>query len=149
MRISDWSSDVCSSDLYPRAYDATLLFPIPRAHGRAEIGLDDGATLPFTGADRWHAYEVSWLDARGKPMVATLTFSVPASTPRLVESKSLKLYLNSFNGTRFGDADEVRMRIAADLSLAAGGKVIVAEGLPPIAANARGGPMPDDFLQIG
>src|SRR3546814_15078994 len=102
--------------------------------------------MPCTGSDRWHAYEVSWLDARGKPRGATLTFSVPASTPRLVESKSLKLYLNSFNGTRFGDADEVRMRIAADLSLAAGGEVIVAEGLPPIAANARGGSMPDDFL---
>ena len=122
---------------YPREYDASLLFPIPRAHGRAALGLADGDVLPFTGADRWHAYEVSWLDARGKPVVATLNFSVPADTPRLVESKSLKLYLNSFNGTRFDDAGAVRERIAADLSLAAGGEVTVAEGLPPMAG--RGG----------
>ena len=121
---------------YPREYDASLLFPIPRALGRAEIGLAEGAALPFTGADRWHAYEVSWLDARGKPVVATLTFSVPAGTPRLVESKSLKLYLNSFNGTRFASAAEVRARIATDLSLAAGGEVVVGEGLPLMAANA-------------
>ena len=122
---------------YPREYDASLLFPIPRAHGRAALGLGDGDELPFTGADRWHAYEVSWLDARGKPVVATLNFSVQADTPRLVESKSLKLYLNSFNGTRFDDAGAVRERIAADLSLAAGGEVTVAEGLPPMAG--RGG----------
>src|SRR5690606_17059342 len=69
-------------------------------------------------------------------VVATLTFSVPAGTPRLVESKSLKLYLNSFNGTRFADAAEVRARIAADLSRAAGGEVNVIDGLPPIAAGA-------------
>ena len=122
---------------YPREYDASLLFPIPRAHGRAALGLGDGDELPFIGADRWHAYEVSWLDARGKPVVATLNFSVPADTPRLVESKSLKLYLNSVNGTRFDDAGAVRERIAADLSLAAGGEVTVAEGLPPMAG--RGG----------
>ena len=122
---------------YPREYDASLLFPIPRAHGRAALGLGDGDELPFIGTDRWHAYEVSWLDARGKPVVATLNFSVPADTPRLVESKSLKLYLNSFNGTRFDDAGAVRERIAADLSLAAGGEVTVAEGLPPMAG--RGG----------
>ena len=124
---------------YPREYDASLLFPIPRAHGRAALGLGDGDELPFIGTDRWHAYEVSWLDARGKPVVATLNFSVPADTPRLVESKSLKLYLNSFNGTRFDDAGAVRERIAADLSLAAGGEVTVAEGLPPMAGRGGGG----------
>jgi len=118
---------------YPRQYDATLLFPIPRAQGRASLGLADGAPLPFAGHDRWHAYEVSWLDPRGKPVVATLTLTVPADTPHLVESKSLKLYLNSFNGTRFADAGEVRARIAADLSRAAGGPVQVAPGLPPVA----------------
>ena len=121
---------------YPREYDASLLFPISRAHGRAELGLADGDALPFVGTDRWHAYEVSWLDARGKPLVATLTFSVPADTPRLVESKSLKLYLNSFNGTRFADAEEMRARIAGDLSLATGGQVAVEAGLPPFAAEA-------------
>ena len=83
---------------YPREYDAALLFPIPRALGRGHIGVDDAAP-PFVGVDRWHAYELSWLDARGKPRVATATFDVPADSPNLVESKSLKLYLNSFNAT--------------------------------------------------
>ena len=118
---------------YPRHYDAALLFPIPRAAGRGEIGIGDA--LPFAGHDRWHAYELSWLDARGKPVVATATFTVPATTPRLVESKSLKLYLNSLNATRFDDADAARACIAADLSHAAGGEVAVAYGLPPFAAT--------------
>ncbi|MCA0393160.1 MAG: NADPH-dependent 7-cyano-7-deazaguanine reductase QueF [Proteobacteria bacterium] len=113
---------------YPRHYDASLLFPIPRAAARAELGL--GADLPFAGHDRWHAYELSWLDARGKPRVATATITVPATTPHLVESKSLKLYLNAFNATRFDEAGDVRTRIARDLSQAAGGEVAVDFGLP-------------------
>ena len=118
---------------YPRHYDATLLFPIPRAAAREELGL--GAALPFAGHDRWHAYELSWLDANGKPMVATATLTVPADSPNLVESKSLKLYLNSCNATRFADADTVRARIAADLSQAAGAPVDVVFGLPPFASG--------------
>ena len=121
---------------YPRGYDATLLFPIARAQGRAALGFAAGAALPFDGNDRWHAYEVSWLDLRGKPVVATLTITVPADTPNLVESKSLKLYLNSFNATRFADAGEVRARITADLSRVAGGLVRVEDGLPPMASGA-------------
>lgn len=116
---------------YPRGYDASLLFPIPRAHGRAALGLHDGEPLPFAGADRWNAYELGWLDARGKPAVATATFTVPADSPSLVESKSLKLYLNSLNGARFDDAEAVRARIAEDLSRAAGAPVHVMFGLPP------------------
>src|SRR5690606_11907367 len=116
---------------YPREYDAALLFPIARALGRGEMGLA-GDALPFTGHDRWHCYELGWLDGRGKPHVATATLAVPADSPNLVESKSLKLYLNSFNATRFEHADAVRERIAADLSRAAGAPVSVAFGLPPI-----------------
>ena len=119
---------------YPRHYDASLLFPIDRAQGRAALGIADAA-LPFIGADRWNAYEVSWLDPRGKPVVATLSLSVPADTPRLVESKSLKLYLNSFNATRFDDAATVRARIGADLSQVAGGVVTVTDGLPPMRGD--------------
>ncbi|GAB2518411.1 NADPH-dependent 7-cyano-7-deazaguanine reductase QueF [Lysobacter humi (ex Lee et al. 2017)] len=115
---------------YPREYDAALLFPIPRAQGRAGLGI--AAPLPFTGHDRWHAYELSWLDRRGKPHVATATLCVPASSPNLVESKSLKLYLNSFNSTVFDGYEEVRARIAADVSHAAGADVSVTFGLPPI-----------------
>lgn len=116
---------------YPREYDASLLFPIARSLGRAHIGLSDDA-LPFVGIDRWHAYELSWLDARGKPRVGTATLSVPATSPQLIESKSLKLYLNSFNATRFDDDATVLSTIARDLSAAAGAPVEVAFGLPPI-----------------
>lgn len=115
---------------YPSHYDPGLLFPFARSVGRDALGL--GTALPFTGFDRWNAYELSWLDARGKPVVATATFSVPADSPNLVESKSLKLYLNSFNAARFDEADAVRARIAADLSAAAGAPVAVAFGLPPM-----------------
>ena len=119
---------------YPDRYDAGLLFPIPRALGRGEIGLrDDG--LPFAGHDRWHAYELSWLDARGKPVVATATLAVPADSPHLVESKSLKLYLNSLNAARFEFPERVRETIAADLSRAAGAPVSVEFGLPPFEAD--------------
>src|SRR5690606_12307063 len=118
---------------YPSQYDPALLFPIPRAPARAALGLD--AQPPFTGHDRWQAYELSWLDARGKPVAATATFTVPASTPHLVESKSLKLYLNSLNAERFDSAEQARLRIAGDLSQAAGGPVEVRFGLPPLAGD--------------
>ncbi len=120
---------------YPRQYDPGLLFPIARAHGRASLGLDDDSTLPFEGKDRWHAYELGWLDLRGKPVVATATITVPAQSPRLIESKSLKLYLNSLNAARLDTADAVRARIARDLSQTAGAPVEVAFGLPAIAAH--------------
>jgi 7-cyano-7-deazaguanine reductase len=119
---------------YPRRYDAGLLHPIARAAGRAELGITKGR-LPFAGHDRWHAYELSWLDRRGKPQVATATFTVPADSPSLVESKSLKLYLNSLNATAFDDREAVRARIAADLSAAAGAPVAVVFGLPAYAAD--------------
>jgi 7-cyano-7-deazaguanine reductase len=121
---------------YPRGYDPTLLFPIPRAHGRAGLGLADIA-LPFAGMDRWHAYELGWLDARGKPVVATATVTVPAQSPQLIESKSLKLYLNSLNAARFDTAEAARACIVRDLSQAAGAAVEVVFGLPPMAQSDR------------
>lgn len=117
---------------YPTQYDAGLLFPIPRAAARSEIGLS-GQGLPFLGEDRWHVYELGWLDARGKPCVATATLWVPATSPNLIESKSLKLYLNSLNGARFNRAEAVRERITTDLSACAGADVRVEFGLPPVA----------------
>ena len=117
---------------YPTQYDASLLYPIPRAAARTQLGLHADA-LPFIGIDRWQVFELSWLDRHGKPCVATACLQVPADTPNLVESKSLKLYLNSFNASRFDDAEAVRACIEADLSRAAGGKVGLAFGLPPFA----------------
>jgi len=99
---------------YADQYDPTLLYPIARAPKRAEIGVP--ATPPFIGADLWTAYELSWLNLRGKPQVAIAQFTVPAETPNIIESKSLKLYLNSYNNTRLADAAEVQARLRADLS---------------------------------
>lgn len=118
---------------YPADYDPGLLFPISRHPARDALGI--GAAPPFAGHDRWHAYELSWLDARGKPCVATATFVVPCGSPNLIESKSLKLYLNSLNAHRIGDTDAVRALIARDLSQAAGARVAVAFGLPPLQEN--------------
>ena len=102
-------------------YDPALLFPIPRAAGRQ--GLASAASLPFHGVDIWNAYELSWLDARGKPQVALGEFRIPASSPNLIESKSFKLYLNSINQTRYTDVAQVRARLVADLSAAAGAEI--------------------------
>lgn len=99
---------------YIDQYDPSLLFPIPRAAKRAEIGLT--GRLPFFGADIWTAYELSWLTPRGKPQVALAHVTVPCETPNIIESKSFKLYLNSFNNTRLGGPDEVRERLRADIS---------------------------------
>ncbi len=101
---------------YKDQYDASLLFPIPRLPKRREIGVP--ATLHFLGADLWTAYELSWLNARGKPQVAIAHVTVPCETPNIIESKSFKLYLNSYNNTKFADAAEVLARLRTDLSAA-------------------------------
>jgi len=112
-------SQLGKTSAYIDQYDASLLFPIPRAAKRAEIGLGgdgDGSAMPFFGADLWTAFELSWLNTRGKPQVAMAHITVPCETPNIVESKSFKLYLNSFNNTRFADTQAVRDRIRADIS---------------------------------
>ncbi len=110
-------SQLGKSSAYVDQYDASLLFPIPRAGKRAEIGIAGAA--PFFGADMWTAFELSWLNLRGKPQVALAHFTIPAETPNIIESKSFKLYLNSFNNTRFADASEVLARLRADIAEAA------------------------------
>ncbi|MDF2482811.1 MAG: preQ(1) synthase [Stenotrophomonas indicatrix] len=122
---------------YPSQYDPGLLFPIPRVGARAEIGLDEAA-LPFVGHDRWHAFELSWLDPRGKPQVAVATVQVPCTSPRLIESKSFKLYLNSLNSTRIDSAEALRERLVADLSACAGAPVQVTFGLPALRESPLG-----------
>ncbi len=107
---------------YPERYDAGLLYPIPRAANRAPLGIEEGI-LPFVGEDEWHAFEVSWLNARGKPIVAVARFRLPADSPRLIESKSWKLYLNGFNQTRFASQEEVQATLERDLAQAAGSAV--------------------------
>jgi 7-cyano-7-deazaguanine reductase len=109
---------------YCDQYAPELLFPIPRRIKRNEIGIDEAA-LPFVGEDLWNAYELSWLNDKGKPVVAVGRFRVPADSPNLIESKSFKLYLNSFNQTRFADIEAVANTLARDLSAAAGSTVDV------------------------
>ena len=108
------NSQLGKSSYYIDQYDASLLFPIPRSGKRAEIGIAGAA--PFMGADMWTAFELSWLNLRGKPQVALAHFTVPCDTPNIIESKSFKLYLNSFNNTRFADAEAVKAVLRADLS---------------------------------
>lgn len=115
---------------YPDRYDPGLLFPIPRATQRAAIGIESGEALPFHGVDIWNAYELSWLDARGKPEVALAEFRVPATTPNIVESKSFKLYLGGYHQERIVDREEMQTRLARDLSAATGGDVEVALTMP-------------------
>ncbi|MBE0490384.1 MAG: NADPH-dependent 7-cyano-7-deazaguanine reductase QueF [Halomonas sp.] len=109
---------------YPERYDATLLYPIPRAANRVPLDIEEGV-LPFVGEDEWHAFEASWLNARGKPVVAVARFRLPADSPNLIESKSWKLYLNSFNQTRFQNREAVIDTLVADLSRAADAVVSV------------------------
>ena len=111
-------SQLGKTSAYADQYDAALLFAMPRAPKRAELGI--AGTPPFFGADLWTAFELSWLNLRGKPQLALAHITVPCESPNIVESKSFKLYLNSFNNTRFLDAREVRERIRADIGTAVG-----------------------------
>ncbi|MGP8289981.1 NADPH-dependent 7-cyano-7-deazaguanine reductase QueF [Vreelandella zhanjiangensis] len=129
---------------YPEQYDAGLLFPIPRAANRAPLGIEEGK-LPFVGEDEWHAFEVSWLNARGKPIVAVARFRLPADSPSLIESKSWKLYLNSFNQTRVESREAVVETLTRDLSAAAGAPISV-ELLGVEDAELAPQPLPGDCL---
>jgi len=102
---------------YVDQYDASLLFPMARRVKREEIGA--AGRVPFFGADTWTAFELSWLNPRGKPQVALAHIVVPCESPNIVESKSFKLYLNSFSNSKFADAAQVQQRIRTDVSEAA------------------------------
>jgi 7-cyano-7-deazaguanine reductase len=108
---------------YVSQYDASLLFPIPRTKSREQLGIT--GDLPFYGRDIWTGYELSWLNDKGKPQVAVAEFSVPCDSPAIIESKSFKLYLNSFNQTRFSNLAAVQKYLERDLSAAAGANVAV------------------------
>ncbi len=116
-------SPLGKSSSYADKYDREILFPIPRATARSTIGLT--ADLPFQGEDIWNAYELTWLDLHGKPVVAIGELRVPASSDSIVESKSLKLYLNSFSGSQFKNSNEVGDLISKDLSAICGTNVKV------------------------
>lgn len=117
-------------------YDPTLLYPIERLRLRQEL-LADPDRLPFDGCDLWTAWELSWLDRRGKPEVAVARIRVPCRSPAIIESKSLKLYLNSFSQTPFAAVHDVVQTLRADLSKTAG--VAVEVDLPSLVQVQRQG----------
>jgi len=108
---------------YATQYHPDILFPMARVDKRNEIGIPD--KLPFYGIDSWNHYEVSWLDLRGKPIVAVVEIVYDCSSPCIVESKSLKLYFNSFNNTKFKDPLAVKNAIKNDLEPRIGAEVVV------------------------
>lgn len=114
-------SPLGKNSAYRTDYAPELLFPIPRQGKRDELGLT--GTLPFFGVDIWNAYEISWLNQRGKPQVAIARITVPADSPNIVESKSFKLYLNSFNQTRLDSVVALKTLLQQDLSKAVGANV--------------------------
>ncbi|MEX3612296.1 MAG: NADPH-dependent 7-cyano-7-deazaguanine reductase QueF [Burkholderia sp.] len=122
-------SQLGKATAYNINYDAALLFPILRAGAREQIGI--GTTLlPFFGTDIWNAYELSWLNRRGKPQIAVATFLVPADSPNIVESKSFKLYLGSFAQTAFDSLEVVRDTLKRDVSAACGASIAVQMASP-------------------
>lgn len=128
---------------YVDTYTPSLLKGIARGDMREPLGLD--GDLPFRGVDVWNAYELSWLNRRGRPEVAWARITVPVTTPRIVESKSLKLYLNSFSQTRFASRNEVERTLEGDLKLACRAPVMVdvmpldqleSDGVTPLAGTS-------------
>lgn len=113
------------STAYRDIYDASLLQGVPRSLNRDPLGLK-ADNLPFHGGDIWTLYELSWLNARGLPQVAVGHVELDYTSVNLVESKSFKLYLNSFNQTRFDSWEAVQRTLERDLSACAQGKVTVA-----------------------
>lgn len=109
---------------YKAEYDCSLLQPVPRALNRDSLGITE--KQPFTqGCDIWTAYEISWLNPKGLPQVAIADVEIDFRSLNLIESKSFKLYLNSFNQTQFASFDEVQRIIQQDLSDCAKGDVKV------------------------
>ena len=123
--------------VYAAHYDSSLLYAIARKAKRDELGLT--GTLPFFGVDIWNAYEVSWLNLRGKPQIAIASITVPADSPNIIESKSLKLYLNAFNQTRLGGAQALLELLRADLSAGFGAPVHITLTTPETFDTLRMG----------
>ncbi|MBU3600205.1 NADPH-dependent 7-cyano-7-deazaguanine reductase QueF [Polynucleobacter sp. 30F-ANTBAC] len=107
----------------PSQYSPALLFPISRNENRMALGIN--GSLPFFGVDIWNAYELSWLNLKGKPQIAIASFVVPANSPNIIESKSWKLYLNSLNNHRLDSQESLTQLLSTDLSNAAGAPVSV------------------------
>ena len=113
---------------YDSHYDASILFPISRKTRRDEIGVSDH--LPFYGFDVWNHFEVSWLNEKGKPIVALGEIIYSCDSKNIIESKSMKLYFNSFNNTQFNDAEKVQAIIQKDLNARLNGSFVLVRITP-------------------
>jgi 7-cyano-7-deazaguanine reductase len=144
--MSDYTDNLLlgKATIYTMEYDPGLLCPIPRQLKRDELGLP--AVLPFHGVDIWNAYELSWLTPYGKPVVAMGEFRIPCESPNLIESKSIKLYLNSLNQTRFTDFEALRALLSKDMGGAAGAPVDVCLTSAVEFATAAFTTLPGDCL---
>jgi 7-cyano-7-deazaguanine reductase len=118
----------------PSQYSPELLFPISRTTNRLALGIESNA-LPFFGVDIWNAYELSWLNTKGKPQIGIATFMVPADSPNIIESKSWKLYLNSLNNHAFDSEESLIKTLRTDLSAVAGASVSVKIAKPDMLAK--------------
>ncbi|WP_233586626.1 NADPH-dependent 7-cyano-7-deazaguanine reductase QueF [Legionella sp. km772] len=140
--LSEKKLELGEKSEYQSQYNPEKIFPIPRARKRMEIGIDP-QHVPFNGFDLWNHYEVSWLNEKGKPMVATAEIIYDCHSPNIIESKSLKLYFNTLNNTHFKSLNEVEKIVTKDLSASLQSDVLV-------RINALGGPSPvpvqDSFI---
>lgn len=133
---------------YASAYSPDLLQAVPRQLGREPLNIHQ--MQPFVGADVWHGYELSWLNQKGKPVVALMRCTVPATTSNIIESKSFKLYLNSLNQTRFESISYVKRLLMTDVSKVVGGEPVTIELFQPddtrsLQANKLPGECIDDI----
>ena len=117
------SSPLGKATIYKNSYDNSLLYSIKRNETRTDLNI--AGALPFKGFDVWNCYELSWLDKYNKPVVRFLRLFIPCDSPSIVESKSLKLYLNSFSDTVFDHEGLVKETILRDISDKAGDEIIV------------------------
>ncbi len=108
---------------YPDTYSPDVLVAVSRQPARDQSGIGD--PLPFNGEDIWNAWELTWLDPSGKPQTGAIELRVPSNSPSICESKSLKLYLNSFAMSEFASREGVRKAIASDLEGTVGTAVSV------------------------
>ena len=126
---------------YCGEYNPNLLQAVPRSLNRDDLSLSQH-NLPFIGEDVWYGYELSWLNSKGKPVVAVAEFRFPCNSPNIVESKSFKLYLNSFNQSKFSNFDSVEKALSKDLSATAGSQAKVSlfkvEQCPALAIKTSG-----------
>lgn len=134
---------------YASCYDPQLLFPIERQQARVLLQIEEPP--PFFGVDIWNAYEFSWLNPQGRPEIALAEFRVPANSSHLIESKSFKLYLNSYYQTSFATQTEVKARLQEDLSRATGSDVAIRIIMPEFFVNQKMDDLPGfclDHLNI-